>query len=95
MSNSTLAFIQSYHSNINDTSYSYHSWKYLVYLPPALVFTQTPSPTPPPEKKTPLSGVASALKGVEFIAQHIRKADKDTEVSERGNNRVWLVRAVF
>ena len=66
-----------------------------VYLPPALVFTQTPSPTPPPEKKTPLSGVASALKGVEFIAQHIRKADKDTEVSERGNNRVWLGRAVF
>ena len=42
---------------------------------------QTPSATPPPEKKTPLSGVASALKGVEFIAQHIRKADKDTEVS--------------
>ena len=37
-----------------------------------------------PEKKTPLSGVASALKGVEFIAQHIRKADKDTEVSEGG-----------
>ena len=48
------------------------------------VFLQTPSPTPPPEKKTPLSGVASALKGVEFIAQHIRKADKDTEVSGKG-----------
>ena len=45
---------------------------------------QSPSPTPPPEKKTPLSGVASALKGVEFIAQHIRKADKDTEVSGEG-----------
>ena len=28
--------------------------------------------------------MASALKGVEFIAQHIRKADKDTEVSEGG-----------
>ena len=68
---------------------------FLDIFTPALVFTQTPSPTPPPEKKTPLSGVASALKGVEFIAQHIRKADKDTEVSEGRGSRVWFWRAVF
>ena len=29
------------------------------------------------------SQVKSALKGVEFIAQHIKKADKDNEVSIR------------
>jgi hypothetical protein len=41
------------------------------------------SPTPPPPPpRIPLTNVASALKGVEFIAQHIKKADKDTEVSE-------------
>ena len=34
------------------------------------------------EGRQPLSQVASALKGVEFIAQHIKKADKDTEVRE-------------
>ena len=67
------------------TSTNFLGFLYL-YLPPVLFITQTPSPTPPPEKKTPLSGVASALKGVEFIAQHIRKADKDTEVSEGGTN---------
>ena len=32
------------------------------------------------QQQQPLSQVASALKGVEFIAQHIKKADKDTEV---------------
>ena len=32
------------------------------------------------QPKKPLSQVASALKGVEFIAQHIKKADRDTEV---------------
>ena len=30
------------------------------------------------------NNVATALKGVEFIAQHIKKADKDNEVSQIG-----------
>ncbi len=33
--------------------------------------------------KQPLSQVADALKGVEFIAQHIKKADRDIEVGAR------------
>eukprot|EP00094_Tigriopus_californicus_P003577 TCALIF_03440-PA protein Name:"Similar to nAChRbeta2 Acetylcholine receptor subunit beta-like 2 (Drosophila melanogaster)" AED:0.68 eAED:0.68 QI:0/0/0/0.5/1/1/2/0/100 len=32
--------------------------------------------------RKPTSQVAAALKGVEFIAQHIKKADKDREVIE-------------
>ena len=36
-----------------------------------------------PKKKQPLSQAAAALKGVEFIAQHIKKADKDTEVRSK------------
>jgi len=32
-------------------------------------------------KRKPLTQMASALRGVEFIAQHIKKADKDREVS--------------
>jgi hypothetical protein len=32
-------------------------------------------------RRPPLGQVAGALKGVEFIAQHIKKADKDREVS--------------
>ena len=43
-----------------------------------------------PRRKTPLTGVASALKGVEFIAKHIKKADKDIEVRPDDELSDWV-----
>lgn len=58
-----------------------------------MFFTVTDSENTMPRHLSP--DVISALKGVRFIAQHIKNADKDNEVSEMIHSSILIIIHLF